>query len=384
LSADDPNPAPDVSALETLYQESWKEYHHTEYMVFVYLAAAVAADVALLQGHPTILGLSIASVLGLTAVLVTVRQIESRSYRMENIERVEKVLRIDSLIGKENRSALSLGTTLILLSVLLFAIPVLWLFFAFFGPVRHARILSFDYSLLTAIGALLTAVAAWVGLIIACKTLHFVHYRKAVISSILGPKIMIFYRYRDQEKKKETIGLIAPVTFVNTAVRPGIVKSAGLLLYGEQTPDERFYLEWDKFGQLEGEKDNKKWVHGEEASPLTVLGNSSVAKMVFFYWFDYSAPELILRDDLYHVVLCYWIYGNEGKMPAKDYYEMRIDARKLKLLEDVRKATPSPDDKRQITASSTVYFWLDGKRKLGQNQSMNKAESENLLALSHS
>jgi hypothetical protein len=125
---------PEKSSLEKLYSEAWNEYHHTEYMIFVYLAAAVAADVTLLQMRPSVISLVIAAVLGLTAILVTVRQIESRKYRMDIIERVEERLHLTLVVGKENPSAIRLGTTLLMLSILLFVIPVLWLFFTFF---RH-------------------------------------------------------------------------------------------------------------------------------------------------------------------------------------------------------------------------------------------------------
>ena len=227
-----------------------------------------------------------------------------------------------------------------------------------------------DYSLITAISAV-------IGLLFAIYTVYLVHFRRASISAVLGPQIMAFYRYSDREKKEETVGLIVPLTFVNTAMRPGIVKWASLLLWRDDAPDERFYLEWDKFGKFDKDKD--QWFHEEEPHPLTVLGNSSVTRMVFFYWFYYLSQRLILREGLYHIVLCYRIRGGEDKMPETEPYEMLIDSKEFAILEKVR--TVAPGKVGETVASATVYLWLDGKRKLAHNQLMSKAESERLLGV---
>jgi uncharacterized membrane protein len=117
-----------------LYEQSWKEYHHTEYMIFVFVAAVAAADVTLLQvgreSMPVMPSLTIATILGLASVLVTCRQNQSRKYRMEIIERIEKQLHVEDLIGKEDRTAPRLGTTLLALSVTLFVVPLLFLLYA--------------------------------------------------------------------------------------------------------------------------------------------------------------------------------------------------------------------------------------------------------------
>ena len=115
-----------------LYTESWQEYHHTEYMIFVFLAAVGAADVALLRdvkglSEVSVASIAIATALGLASVLVTWRQKQSRKYRMGIIEKVERLLYIDSVIGKEHRSAPRLGNTLLFLSVALFVIPLVYL-----------------------------------------------------------------------------------------------------------------------------------------------------------------------------------------------------------------------------------------------------------------
>lgn len=122
---------PDTSTLEMLYEEQWKEYHHTEYMIFVFLAAVSAADVALLQvgreSMRTIASLTIATILGLFSVLVTWRQNQSRHYRMEVIKRIEKLLHINGIFRKEHRTAPRLSTTLLVLSILLFLVPLFFL-----------------------------------------------------------------------------------------------------------------------------------------------------------------------------------------------------------------------------------------------------------------
>jgi hypothetical protein len=128
---------PDKSSVELLYSEAGKEYHHTEYLIFVYLAAAAAAEVALLQTRPMVPSLVVAAMLELGAILVTARQIESRDYRMDMIKHAEKYLRISPLVGEEDPHVIRLGTTVLLLSIGLFIVPVLWLFSAFFRrPLR--------------------------------------------------------------------------------------------------------------------------------------------------------------------------------------------------------------------------------------------------------
>jgi hypothetical protein len=117
---------PDTSTLEMLYEEQWKEYHHTEYMIFVFLAAVAAADVALLRTS-RMPALFIAAILGLASVSVTWRQNQSRHYRMTVIGRLEKLLHIDGIVGKEYPTAPRLGTTLLVLSILLFLVPLFFL-----------------------------------------------------------------------------------------------------------------------------------------------------------------------------------------------------------------------------------------------------------------
>jgi len=122
---------PTLSSLEMLYRESWKEYHHTEYMVFIFLAAVAAADVALLQSGArsklSPLALILATILGMFAVFVTWRQNQSRKSRMKIIEKVEGLLYLGHLTKGQERTAPRLGDSLLLLSILLFALPLLYL-----------------------------------------------------------------------------------------------------------------------------------------------------------------------------------------------------------------------------------------------------------------
>jgi hypothetical protein len=99
-------------------------------MIFVFSAAVAAADVTLLQTRHFSWSTVIAALLGFSAILVTLRQNESRAYRLGIIKKIENKLQIRNLVGHENHITLSLGDTLLLLSIALFVIPTLSLFFA--------------------------------------------------------------------------------------------------------------------------------------------------------------------------------------------------------------------------------------------------------------
>jgi hypothetical protein len=223
-------------------------------------------------------------------------------------------------------------------------------------------------------------IIAGVGAFAAALLVYLAHFRPPHIASILGPKIMVFYRDFNPEKQTELVGVIAPVTFVNTAMKTGAVISASLLVYRKDTPNERFYFEWDKFGKLarlESKKDGvteqtEQWVHEEEAHALAVLGNSSITKMVYFYWFS-KDKHLVLREGKYDVTLCFWDQAAQDRLPKLENHKMLIDSTQAKVLEDCRKAVQS------VKVSATVYLRLD--QKLQPNQFMTENESKKLLGL---
>lgn len=215
-----------------------------------------------------------------------------------------------------------------------------------------------------------SVIIAGVGAFAATLLVYLAHFRPPHITSILGPKIMVFYRDFNPEKQTELVGVIAPVTFVNTAMKTGAVISASLLVYREDTPNERFYFEWDKFGKLT--KEGREWIEAEEAHALAVLGNSSITKMVYFYWFS-KDNHLVLREGKYDVTLCFWDQAAQDRLPKLENHKMLIDSTQAKCLEDCRKAVQS------VKVSATVYLRLD--QKLQPNQFMTENESKKLLGL---
>jgi hypothetical protein len=222
------------------------------------------------------------------------------------------------------------------------------------------RSLKPDCFPLSSVTAIATAIVATIGLIFSAYALYLVHFRSARISSVIGPQIMAFYRYHGSKKEEESIGLIVPLTFTNMAVRAGVIMSTSLLLWRDDNPNERLCSEWNKFGKLV--KEGNQWVHAEEPHPLPVIGNSSITKMAFFYWFRESSPRSILREGLYHIALSYRISGKKDQV-EEESNELFISAKKAKLLESVRKSAPAPKKPDEIVATKTVYLKLNTERE---------------------
>jgi hypothetical protein len=205
-----------------------------------------------------------------------------------------------------------------------------------------------------------SVIIAGVSAVVASLVAYLAYVRCPHITSVLGPKIMVYYRDFDSGG---TFSLIAPVTFGNTAMKTGVVFSASLLVYREDAPQERYYMEWQQFGKLDGNAD--KWIYEEEAHALAVLGNSSVTKFACFNWF--SKPKLVLREGMYNVTLCSWV--QRGGQPRVECYRMPISSSQYGKLEELRAAR----------SSVTVYVRLDAE--LQSNQLMTESESKKLLGL---
>jgi YD repeat-containing protein len=217
--------------------------------------------------------------------------------------------------------------------------------------------LHFDYSTIISVVSLGVSIVVFI----------LVYLRPPSITSVLGPKIMLYYKDFDFETTRETFGLQVPVAFLNTAMKTGLVLSAWLLIHREDTPQERYRMEWNKFGKFT----EKGWVFEDEAHALAVPGNSSVARTICFYWQWDSDPKLVLREGVYNVALCFQVERcGHLKMKIKTH-EMRISRRQYRDLED----------KRAKRSSETVYARLDVE--LPANQIMTESESRKVFGLTN-
>lgn len=124
----------DQDTLRVAYEEAWKEYHHTEQIIFIFSGAIAAFISGLIQVSLasqyfvfSIVTLVMAIGLGVVSILVTGRQVESRDYRIEHVIRpLERSLGIR--YEDEKHHFPSLGTTLFLLSVGFTIFPLVFLF----------------------------------------------------------------------------------------------------------------------------------------------------------------------------------------------------------------------------------------------------------------
>jgi hypothetical protein len=213
--------------------------------------------------------------------------------------------------------------------------------------------LHFDYS------TIISAISLAVSIVVIC----LVYLRPPSITSVLGPKIMLYYK--DFDRERATFGLQVPVVFLNTAMKTGLVSSAWLLVHREDTPQERYPMEWNKFGKFT----EKGWVFEDEAQPLAVPGNSSVARTICFYWQYDANPKLVLREGVYNVSLCFQVERRGHlKMKTKSH-KMHISSSQCSLLED----------KRAKRSSETVYTRLDVEPQA--NQLMTESESIRVFGL---
>jgi len=177
---------------------------------------------------------------------------------------------------------------------------------------------------------IITSLLSVVSIVVAFYALYFTQMNPAKLSSIIGPEMQVCYT--DYQNGDEGLGILLPVTFANSGARTGIVVRASLLLYRKDTPNQRFYLQWDHFEKLYFDKN--VWAPEDTSHPLAVAANSTTMKVIWFMWHASSKPKLVIREGTYVLVFCFW---NENEtMPRTESHEISFDSEMCNALESYR------------------------------------------------
>lgn len=130
-------------------------------------------------------------------------------------------------------------------------------------------------------------------------TLYLTQFQKPIISFHPGHTLGVSHT-------GSGFDLYAPITFVNSAQRTGIVlKSAVVISFpGEQSKYQ--YIEWTEFKNYDSE--NKRYNRETFAGPLAIAGKSSEHRIVLFRW---KQGQVSLIPGVYRVAFYVWISGSD-------------------------------------------------------------------------
>ncbi len=128
-------------------------------------------------------------------------------------------------------------------------------------------------------------------------TFYYAHLRPPDIRAIFEPQIEVYRNFA----KEGGLGFLAIVTFANKSSQTGIIARASLLVQREGSLVKGYDLKWNEFDRLDAKR--KEYVYDEHAHALTVSGNSTVTKQIWFHCFE---PNFALDQARYAATLRYW------------------------------------------------------------------------------
>ena len=123
-------------------------------------------------------------------------------------------------------------------------------------------------------------IVALFSLVISFFTLWFAHLRRPNIRALLEPKIEVYRNF----EAEGGLGALAIVTYANKSLQTGIVVQSSLSLGRENSLVQPIEMAWNEFNKLDPQQ--KKYVYDEHVHALTVPGNSTVTKQIWFHCFD--------------------------------------------------------------------------------------------------
>lgn len=206
-------------------------------------------------------------------------------------------------------------------------------------------------------------VISLISLLVSAGTLYLVHFRKPSLSCLVGPEIKVYYT--DYEFGS-SLGLIVPITFINSAARTGSIINVAVSILRADTPQQQFLMLWREFHKLDIEKN--QWIYSESAHAIAIPGNSAVNKMIWFLWGSDSHPKLVLTKGAYKLRVHFW--KSKRTNPTTTEHDFVIGDAEYDSLEQYRRNKQN----------STIGIWLD--KELEQNRSMTVDEAKRLLGVS--
>jgi hypothetical protein len=139
-------------------------------------------------------------------------------------------------------------------------------------------------------------IVALFSLAVSFFTLWFAHLRPPDIRALLEPKIEVYRNF----EAEGGLGVLAIVTFANKSLQTGIVVQSSLSIGRENSLVRPIGMDWNQFNKLDPQQN--KYVYDEHAHALTVPGNSTVTKQIWFHCFN---PNFHLDQARYLVTLSY-------------------------------------------------------------------------------
>jgi hypothetical protein len=170
----------------------------------------------------------------------------------------------------------------------------------------------------------ISTVIALLSLIASAIALFFTTFRPPKLSSVVGTSLQACH------PSIGGFGIYLAVTFINASPRTGAIHRCAISLYRASMPDQRFFMGWHYFVKL----DEKMFFNVEGAAQtLAVPGQSSVGRLVWFYWASRN-EDLILDEGEYVLVFHYWVAGDSK--PRNELHTFAVDADAHATLERYR------------------------------------------------
>jgi hypothetical protein len=173
-------------------------------------------------------------------------------------------------------------------NVVIFVVAAAALALAFCYVVEAAGFASLGAS--TIISILSLAVAA--------ATFFLTQLTPARITSYVGPDATLGHL------PDGGTGITMPVTFTNHGVRTGAVLRAGVTLWRRDSPNDRFFMQWNAF--VKQNFVTNSYENEEAAHALAVPGKSIVARSVSFVWLPSNPRQIDFRAGTYCISFHYW------------------------------------------------------------------------------
>lgn len=135
-------------------------------------------------------------------------------------------------------------------------------------------------------------------LVVSVAVLYLTQLQRPVVTLHVGSTLGFCHL-------RNGFGLYAPLTFLNSAHRTGVVKKCAALITFPESPSKSHYIEWAEFKDYDSE--NRKWVRENFAGPLPVSGRSSESRMALFEWCN---GEVMLPKGIYQITFYVWLTGS--------------------------------------------------------------------------
>lgn len=167
-------------------------------------------------------------------------------------------------------------------------------------------------------------------LLISFITLFLTQFRPPKLGYIVGSTIGVNYR-------EDGFSMYVPITFTNTAHRPGLVNRCSILFARAEASATSHYIEWTEFRKHNAERST--YGREEFAGPIQIEGRSAISKLVWFHWQEGGDFEFLQGRYVFEIIL--WAENKDRPLLRQkhEFFLGAAETQKLKSYKDTNKST---------------------------------------------